>query len=97
MLCRMVEGWLISMGYEQHNVQTTRLVKHWSSVPVGALLGSKSVKCLTRPAQLSDLTFILKRIEGVNAAHTLKNHEITIVPTCAGSSRGPEQPAQASL
>jgi 2-phosphosulfolactate phosphatase len=80
--CAWIAERLIDAGYRPGNEQTEQLVERWSSAPLEAFLGSKSVEYLTNTGQLRDLDFILEHIDDIDAVFPLENGEITMQPAC---------------
>jgi 2-phosphosulfolactate phosphatase len=80
MCCAWIAEGLINAGYGAGDDLTAKLVERWSGAPVDAFVGSKSVEYLSSTGQLSDLNFILERIDDVDAVFAFENNEITTVP-----------------
>ena len=84
----------MNAGYRAYGEQTAKLVERWSGAPVDALLGSESVKYLTRSDQLADLAFILEHIDDLNTIFALKNDELISGLACTRPFAGFDQPAE---
>jgi 2-phosphosulfolactate phosphatase len=77
--CAWIAAQLMKSGYEIRDKNTAGVIQRWESVPPTGLLVSKSVDYLRKTDQLSDLDFILSRINDVDCVCTLQHDEIVTV------------------
>jgi 2-phosphosulfolactate phosphatase len=78
--CAWIAAGLIRRGYLAENYQTSALVDRWREQPPEACLGSRSVSFLKRTGRYGDLDFIFSHIDDLQAAFTVWNGEVQMIP-----------------
>ena len=74
--CAWLAAGLIQAGYRADGKETREVIKRWGDAPVEACAGGRSAEYLRRTGQLSDLDFVLSRVDDVDAVLALADGEL---------------------
>ncbi|HWR53694.1 MAG TPA: 2-phosphosulfolactate phosphatase [Bryobacteraceae bacterium] len=80
MCCAWIAELLIGAGFEPENPSVTRIIERWSGAPPESCLGGRSANYLIRSGQSHDLTFILARVNDLEAVFPVTNDEVQMIP-----------------
>lgn len=78
--CAWIAAELVSAGYAPENKTTTQVFEQWSDAKAEDCLRSKSIEYLRKTNQVSDLYFILDRINDLDETYLLDGDCVTIPP-----------------
>ena len=74
--CARVAAGLIEAGYRADGKETEEVIERWADAPVEACAGGRSAEYLRRTGQLSDLDFVLSRVDDVDAVFAFADGEL---------------------
>jgi 2-phosphosulfolactate phosphatase len=74
--CAWITDGLVKAGFVPEDNKTVAIVNLWKDKPVTVCGEGKSAEYLRRSGQVKDLDFILKHINDLNSALSIKNDEI---------------------
>lgn len=87
--CAWIAAELVQAGYVAQDNATVGVLDRWAKAKASDCLVSRSVDYLTRTGQLSDLHFILERVDDVDETFTLQNGEVVAAAAHAHRERQP--------
>lgn len=79
MCCAWIASELIRHGYQPEDDQTVALVERWEGAAAEECLISESAEYLKRTGRVTDLNFVLKHVDDLDAAFKVERGEVVML------------------